>query len=283
MFPISKFTASAAVLAATAAIAGIFASSAPAAATAKCPSGGTPTPGSTINGGLEVDDVCVLTNVTINGGVTVDPVPVDFATFPLLELRSGSVRGGIVVNGGTLGLGFNGDTGGLTNQPVSVDGGITVNQPFQFIVAQATIRGGVTMNSGYDFSPICGSDPFCFTGDPLCGSDIYGNVDVNGSNTEQVFVGDVREQFFSNGDCAGNTVHGSIFMKNTNFIRFDGEPSEIEGNTVTGSVHLSHSNAEVNENTVGGSLLCTNGTVIHTPPPPPDIAGNTVRGKDTCD
>jgi len=71
-------------------------------------------------------------------------------------------------------------------------------------------------------------------------------------------------------------------MKNSNFVRFDGEPSEIEGNTVTGSVYIDHSTAEVNGNRIGGSLVCTNGSVIHGPPAP-DVAGNTVRGQDTCD
>jgi len=69
-----------------------------AAAITKCPSGGTPSPGSVVTGGLEVDDVCVLTDVTIYGGVVVDavppqPAPPQTAPFPLLELRSGQVYG----------------------------------------------------------------------------------------------------------------------------------------------------------------------------------------------
>jgi hypothetical protein len=71
-------------------------------------------------------------------------------------------------------------------------------------------------------------------------------------------------------------------MRDTDFVRFDGETSEIEANTLTGSVQIGHSIAEVNENTVGGSLLCTNDAVIH-PPAPYDVPGNTVRGRDTCD
>jgi hypothetical protein len=250
-------------LAATVAAATIVLGVAPSAGAAptKCPSGGTPAPGSTITGGLEVDDVCVLTDVTIKGGVTVDPLPVDFATVPLLELRSGSVTGGVVVNGGVLGLGLSGDTSGVTNQPVTISGGITLNRPAQYILAGATIHGGITMNGGYDWASICDGDPFCFTPDPLCGNTIYGNVTITGDNTEQVFVGDPKEQFFANANCEANTIHGSVFMTDSNFIRFDGEPSEIEGDTVSGSIHVDHSTAEVNENTIGGSLLCTNGSV----------------------
>ena len=73
-------------------------------------------------------------------------------------------------------------------------------------------------------------------------------------------------------------------MTDSNFARpTDGEPSEIEGNTVTGSVNLDHSTAEVYGNTVGASLLCTNGSVIH-PAPPDDPSGttNTVTGANTC-
>jgi hypothetical protein len=73
-------------------------------------------------------------------------------------------------------------------------------------------------------------------------------------------------------------------MTDSNFARpTDGEPSEIEGNTVTGSVNLDHSTAEVYGNTVGASLLCTNGSVIH-PAPPDDPSGttNTVTGANGC-
>jgi hypothetical protein len=284
MHPLTRWLAAGVMLAAAAVLAGAFASSTHAAAKAKCPSGGIPAPGSTVMGGLEVDNICVLTDVTIYGGVTVDPVPVELTTVPLLELRSGRVSGGIVVNGGLLGLGINGDTGELTNQPVTIDGGITLNRPFNYLFAGATIRGGITMNGGYDYSPICDGDAFCFTGDPMCGNNIFGDVTMRDDNTEQVFIGDPGEQFFANADCAGNTIHGSVFMKDTNFVRqFDGEPSEIEGNTVTGSVHVDHSTAEVYGNTVGGSLLCSNGSIIH-PPPPDDPSGNTntVNGANTC-
>jgi len=37
----------------------------------QCPSGGTPPPGSTVDGGLDVDGVCIADQITVNGGVTV--------------------------------------------------------------------------------------------------------------------------------------------------------------------------------------------------------------------
>jgi hypothetical protein len=248
-----------------------------------CPSGGIPAPGSTITGGLEVVDACVLTDVTIKGGVTIDPLPADFSRFPALGLRSGRVTGGIAVNGGTLALGFDPDTGELTHGQITVDGGITLNGPFFTLVAGATINGGVTMNKGYDSSHVCGGDPFCWLSGALCGNEIHGNVTVRDNNTVHFFVGDPKEPFFPNGDCAGNTIHGSVTFSDSRFTRpTDGEPSEIEGNTVTGSVSLDNSIAEVNENTIGGSFLCMNGSEVH-PPAPPDLGGNAVRGKNTCE
>jgi hypothetical protein len=274
---------------ATVAVAGMVAIFAPSASAAaapkmKCPSGGIPAPGSTVMGGLEVDDVCNLSAVTVYGGVTVDPLPPDFSTFPAFGLTSGRVSGGIVVNGGSVGLGWDPATGELTNQPVTIEGKITLNQPFIAILAGTTDRGGITTNGGYDVSQICDGEPGCFTQPQICGNNIFGDVTIRDVNNAQVFLGDPGEQFFANADCAGNTIHGSVFMKDTNFARqFDGEPGEIEGDTVTGSVHVDHSTAEVYGNTIGGSLLCTNASLIH-PAPPGDPSGttNTVNGTNTC-
>jgi hypothetical protein len=57
------------------------------------PSGGTPPPGSTIRGGLEVDGTCVLDNVTIGGGLAVDGTGA-------VELNGSTVNGGLVVSPG---------------------------------------------------------------------------------------------------------------------------------------------------------------------------------------
>src|SRR5579864_6509507 len=58
-----------------------------------CPSGGTPAPGSHVNGGLEVDGVCILNGVTVDGGVTVAPKG-------HLQVQSTAINGGIVVEPG---------------------------------------------------------------------------------------------------------------------------------------------------------------------------------------
>src|SRR5262245_62117930 len=83
-----------------------IASSATAVSGAKCPSGGTPTPGSTITGRLEVDGFqCKLTNVTVYGGITVDETGPGDLPLGELVLNGSTVYGGIVVNGGSLDVG----------------------------------------------------------------------------------------------------------------------------------------------------------------------------------
>ncbi|TMQ19950.1 MAG: hypothetical protein E6K82_18090, partial [Candidatus Rokuibacteriota bacterium] len=42
------------------------------AAAFHCPSDGTPPPGSTVNGGLDVDGLCLVADITVNGGITVE-------------------------------------------------------------------------------------------------------------------------------------------------------------------------------------------------------------------
>jgi hypothetical protein len=225
--------------------------------------------------------------VTVSGGIVVEAsstAQVRDCCPNLLILSGSTVNGDVVVEEGSQILaGFDPFSGTVTGERATINGRVTLNDFLGGVLVNTTLRGGLLMNGGYDLPSICDGDPFCFSDFALCGDDVFGNVDVTDNNTlGQVFIGDAHEPFFANGDCAGNAIYGSISMENTNFIRFDGEPSEIEANTVTGSVHLDHSTAEVNENTVGGSLLCTNGTVIH-PPAPDDVPGNTVRGQDTCD
>jgi hypothetical protein len=281
----SRRIGAATALAAAAALVIAFAPSA-SAASAKCPSGGTPPPGSTIRGGLEVDGGrCFLNDVTVDGGITVDPSP---------ELSGNGFNRALIFNESTVYGGvYVGERSGLRidvlppdltlTPPSTINGGIAGDHPVFVEAALATINGGIKIDGYAPFASVfgCEGDPFCFADSPFCGNDIQGGVSIAGADATQVFIGDVGEQFYSNGDCSGNTIHGSVFLEDSNFIRFDGEPSEIEGNTVYGSVHLDHSTAEVNENTVLGSLLCSNGTVIH-PGAPPDLQGNTVRGRDTC-
>ena len=161
--------------------------------------------------------------------------------------------GGITVDRGLLSLGLTSETGGVTptHQPVTVEGGITMNRPVSFGAAGATIRGAVRVNGDTSLADIfgCAGDPFCFASGALCSDHIFGNVSIKDVHWNQIFVGDGSgEEFWSNGDsCGGNTIHGSVLMTNTDFVRYDGEPSEIEANNVKGSVILEHSTAEVNE------------------------------------
>lgn len=275
-------------VAAAATVLSFSAPSAVASATTRCPSGGTPPPGATVAGGLEVDGFCALSDVTVNGGVLVDALPVGADPFVALELRSGQVNGGIVVDRGLLALGLTSETGVVTptHQPVTVTGGITLNRPVSFGTNGVRIQGGVRVQGDTSFADIfgCAGDPFCFASGAFCSDDISGDVSVTGVHFSQIFVGDgAGEPFWANGEpCGGNTIHGSVQMTSTDFVRFDGEPSEIEANSVTGTVRVDGSIAEINGNTVGGSLLCTNGTVIH-PGSSDDPHGNTARGADTCD
>jgi hypothetical protein len=294
MSRIHKCITAGALLAATAALAGAFTSAATASKRAECPGDGTPPPGSTITGGLDVgggvDGYCELHDVTVKGGIRVEPTPDSFVAqghWNAVNLIGSTVAGGVVVGAGSeVDANINFADFSVTPDPSTINGGLRIDQGRFTTVVNATIRGGLAVNGDTDNSLLCevfGVPPeFCFGSYAFCGLTIDGNVSETDINRNQAFLGDPREQFFANADCRPNTIHGSVRMTNSNFIRFDGEPSEIEGDTVTGSVILDHSTAEVNENIIGGSLLCINGSVVHEPPPP-DVAGNGVRGKDTCD
>jgi hypothetical protein len=87
-------------------------------------------------------------------------------------------------------------------------------------------------------------------------------------------VGDPNEFFFTAGphsDCPRNTIDGSVFVTNSQNL-------EIEGNSISGSVHVSNSTVELAGNTIEGSAKCQNVTVFsdgdHTP--------NTFGGHSNC-
>lgn len=253
------------------------------AAAIKCPTGGTPAPGSTINGGLEVDGFeCKLDHVTVNGGITVDGNGTGAFPIGYAALSGSTVNGGIVVNGGAIDIGvddffvFN-----RTHEPSTITGGLRLNHPLFFTSADATIRGGATMDGQRDPTDIFGGP----IPSQLCGNSIFGDVAVTDASHATVYIGDPGEPFYGNGAfCDANTIHGSVFLTNSNFTNpNNGEGQEIEGDTVTGSVHVDHSTAEVFSNTIGGSLLCTNGSVMQPPlPGDPSSSPNTVGGVNTC-
>jgi hypothetical protein len=267
----------------------IAAPSAAASAVTRCPSGGTPPPGSTIRGGLEVDGFqCNLTDVTVYGGITVEPTGAGDFPIGYLSIDGSTVYGGIVVNGGALDVGVDGFYSfNRTFNPTTINGGIALNQALFFSTADASIHGGLKMNGARDPVPVFGGGGFP---SQMCASDVWGDVSLRDLSPvqgmfERAFIGDPGEAFYGNGaNCDANTIHGSVFLANTNQRNpFTGEGSEIEGNTVTGSVHVDHSTAEVWANTIGGSLLCTNGTVIQPPAPgDPSSENNIVNGANTC-
>jgi len=269
-----RFTIAATGLALTIALMITFAPSASARSSEHtCPSGGTPAPGSTINK-LEVDGFCQIQNVTVTGGIQVDPTPASASDANTLVVDASHIDGGVVVGtGSSFWVGANFFTIELTHNSSTINGGIRLigSGPFD-VVADATIRGGVSAEG-----------PNLF-GLWLCGSNLEGNLSLTSLATGAAFVGDPGEDTFANGDCAGNAIHGSIALTDSNFILpFNGESNEIEGNTVTGSVRVDHSTAETYGNTISGSFLCSNGAIIQ-PAPPGDPSGttNAVDGANTC-
>jgi len=257
------------------------------AASTRCPTGGTPPPGSIIRGGLEVDGFqCNLTGVTVYGGITVDGADsTGSGEFPIgyLSIDGSTVNGGITINGGGIDVGVdNFNSFDRTFNPTTINGGLRVNHAVFYTTADATIHGGVTMDGIRDPSTVGGLAVFS----QMCASEVFGDVTIrNLDDVIRTFIGDPGEPFYGNGAfCDGNTIHGSVSLVNTTRVNPEtNEGSEIEGNTVTGSVHVDHSVAEVWSNIVGGSLLCTNGTVIQPPlPGDPSSAQNAVNGVNTC-
>jgi hypothetical protein len=229
-----------------------------------------------------------LDNVTVYGGIRIDPSPDsagDNYNFARVGFDS-TIYGGVRVGAGSwLGVGIVYATGEV-NKSSTVNGGIVADHPLGIDVEFATVRGGVSVNGFKDPSFLCGTpDEGCFGTPTLCGDEIFGNVDVStGASPNNYYIGDPEEQFFANAACDSNTIRGAVYLRNSNFLNpFEGEGSEIEGDTVAGSVHVDHSTAEVYSNTIGGSLLCTNGSVMQAPlPGDPSSDPNTVSGVNTC-
>jgi hypothetical protein len=266
-------------LPALAAVFAILVPSASASSTATCPSGGTPAPGSTVTGGLEVDGQCFLTGVTVDGGITIDSSAKYFG----LVLNSSTVHGGIISNGGELDAGIDFVNGGFTQNTIS--GGVTLNDPADIDMVNVTVRGGLHVNTGF---PACGDQ--CISVPNFCGNTIYGEVSFNDLSLGAVHFGDPEPDELCGANGLGpNVIHGSLSLTNSNYIIGPPfippdqpvESNEIEGNIVTGSVHVNGSTTEVYGNSVGGSLLCSNGSVIF-PPLGLDPPGNNVGGANTC-
>jgi hypothetical protein len=235
-------------------------------AASKCPSGGTPAPGSTVNGGIDVDGTCVLDNVTVNGGITVDATG-------HLEFITGTVNGGIVVlpcgevdvNATTNG------SGTPTGTTATINGGLLINGitatticPL-FSLPDADIRtalidGGLSVTGMFPrASPL------------ICENDIRGGVTLTDVSTPfRFFLGDDDNDAPIR--CLGNVIHGTVSVSNSTNL-------EVEFNAIGGSVLLSGSILELEGNTIQGSLRCTDGTVLL---PADSGSPNTIHGANHC-
>jgi hypothetical protein len=228
------------------------------AAATSCPSGGTPPPGSTVNGGLEVDGTCLLDNVTVNGGITVEAAG-------HLQLTSGTVNGGIVVLPcGELDVNATTNGTGLpTGTTATINGGIVINAAALCTTGfsdadiwKAQIDGGLSVTGTFPTAR-----PF------VCDNEIKGGVTLNDVSTPfGFFLGDPDAP----SRCPGNVIHGTVSVSDSTNLA-------VKSNIVGGSVLLSGSFLlELTGNAINGSLRCTNGTVIVF------NSGNTVHGANHC-
>ena len=232
----------------------------------QCPSGGTPPPGSTVDGGLDVDGICIVDQVTVNGGITVE-------AGGHLQLTSSTVNGGVItlpcgeldINATTAGAGVPTNTTSTINGGIDITASAICTIPGAFSdvdIWTAQIDGGISITGSF----LVNVTPF------ICSNTVTGSVHVdNVTGTPEFTIGDPDSP---NSGCPGNTITGSLHMSHSSVFA-------VESNTIGGSVLLSADTLELNGNTIGGSLRCSDGTVI-LPGEPGDPTGNTVHGKNTC-
>lgn len=109
------------------------------AAPSPCPSGGTPAPGSTVQGAIDDEGACTLQNVTVNGNVTV-------SSGAGLELENSTVKGNILVQpDGELDAGHTIDSNTATYTQNTITGSIILDHALDFDLVGATIGGSVTV------------------------------------------------------------------------------------------------------------------------------------------
>jgi hypothetical protein len=258
-----RYLAGGAALAAVLAIV-VLSPSAIAGTQNKCPSGGTPASGSRVSGGLEVDGVCILKNVTVNGGITVDSTG-------HLSQQGGTASGGINVNPNgeldvnALTLG----SGAPTGTTSTINGGIRFNAGMASLsdadIWAARISGGIFFTGSLPLQGLTFSFP------TFCSNTINGTVTFSNVTTyAAVYFGDPGPGGGPYG-CPGNSINGSLQLINTHSTATH---DEFENNIINGSVVLDNSQVELNGNTIGGSVQCKNGSVIY-PGDPPDGPSNT--------
>lgn len=215
-----------------------------------CPSGGVPTPGTTIIGGLAVDGDCTITGVIVNGGIVVEGNG-------HLTLYKSTVNGGTHVqpNGE-----FDSDNPPVPGGGNQLNGGVSEDHAFDMDIFNSTVQGGIHYSGG----PL-GVGFFYET----CGTTVLGDVTLEAIGQGGTEIGD---QFF----CGRNTITGSVHIRNSGTTSV-----ELEFATVGGSVDIWNSHPAVTGNTIGGSLLCHQGATLgHYDGD--DSIPNTVHGTNTC-
>jgi hypothetical protein len=215
-----------------------------------CPSGGVPTPGSTINGGLVVDGDCTITGVIVNGGIVI-------TGNGHLTLYKSTVNGGTSVqrNGE-----FDSDNPPVLAGGNLLNGGVREDHAFDMDIFNSTVQGGIHYTGG----PL-GVAYFFET----CGTTLQGDLTLEDIGQGGIEIGDQSI-------CARNTITGSVHIRNTGT-----KAVELEFATIGGSVDIWNSHPAVTGNTIGGSLLCHQGATLgHYDGD--DTVPNTVHGTNTC-
>ncbi len=215
-----------------------------------CPSGGVPTPGSTINGGLVVDGDCTITGVMVNGGIVI-------TSNGHLTLYKSTVNGGTDVqrNGE-----FDSDYPPIAGGGNSLNGAVREDHALDMDIWNSTVQGGIHYAGG----PL-GFGAF-YT---ACGTTVQGDVTLDGIGQGGTEIGD---QF----NCARNTITGSVHIRNSGT-----RAVELEFASIGGSVDIWNSHPAVTGNTIGGSLLCHQGATLGHYDADDTIA-NTVHGTNSC-
>jgi hypothetical protein len=214
-----------------------------------------PPPGSTINGGLIVNGVCILDHVTVHGGVTVQ-------NNGHLELEFSTVDGGVNVEpGGELDSGHLVFSTVSTFNPSTIHGGVVATNPLDLDLINATVDGGVTVNG----------NPFNST-PSICQSHISGGISL--TNIAQGFAGgfNLGDPGAEGFNCPGNDINGTVHVSNSPGL------IEIEANTIQGSVLVENSTLELAGNTISGSAKCTNTVFASDGDPAP----NQLNGQNSC-
>jgi hypothetical protein len=213
-----------------------------------CPSGGVPTPGSTINGGLVVDGDCTITGVIVNGGIVI-------GSNGHLTLYKSTVNGGTsVLRNGE----FDSDNPPIAGGGNFLNGGVSEDHAFDMDLSNSTVQGSIhyaggPLGVGYYYG--------------MCGTTVQGDVTIDG-----IVGAEIGDQF----NCARNTITGSVHIRNTGTMAV-----ELEFATIGGSVDLWNSHPAVAGNAIGGSLLCHQGATLHHYDGD-DTVANTVHGTNTC-